>query len=152
MDLQRIDAVTRSPLQSLLAEGLDGTNTIRAFKMQNSFVARLGSALDENTGALLCWACAQRWMGIRLDCLAGVTAVAAAIVLATLKDELGITPGFAGMLMVWAFAQSISFMVSPPLSASLCFIYFWPHASDVQMLFFTVYDHEFHRRQVENQD
>jgi ABC-type multidrug transport system fused ATPase/permease subunit len=41
VDLQRIDAVSRSPLQSLLAEGLDGANTIRAFKMQSAFLLRL---------------------------------------------------------------------------------------------------------------
>ena len=50
-------------------------------------------------------------MGIRLDILAGVTSVGAAIVIATLRDELSIKPGFAGMLMIWAYSQSISFFL-----------------------------------------
>jgi ABC-type multidrug transport system fused ATPase/permease subunit len=49
-------------------------------------------------------------MGLRLDLLATVTAAGAAVVLATMRDALGITPGLAGVLMVWAMAQSITFM------------------------------------------
>ncbi len=32
------------------------------------------------------------------------------MLLATLRDALSISPGFAGMLMVWAFHQSVTFM------------------------------------------
>ena len=39
-------------------------------------------------------------MGLRLDMFAAITAVGAAVVLATMRDALGITPGLAGMLMV----------------------------------------------------
>ena len=58
----------------------------------------------------MCWTGAQRWMGLRLDLLAAIGAVGAALILATLRDELNITPGFAGVLMMWAIAQSITFM------------------------------------------
>ena len=61
VDLQRLDAVSRSPLQALLAEALDGAATVRAFGVAAPFVARLEAALDANTSALLCWTCAQRW-------------------------------------------------------------------------------------------
>lgn len=53
--------VSRSPLQSLLSEGLDGAATIRAFRQQPAFLERLRIALDANTAALLCWTAAQRW-------------------------------------------------------------------------------------------
>lgn len=33
-DLQRLDAVSRSPLQAMLSEGLDGASTIRVFQQE----------------------------------------------------------------------------------------------------------------------
>jgi ABC-type multidrug transport system fused ATPase/permease subunit len=52
VDLQRIDAVSRSPLQSLLAEGLDGANTIRAFKMQSTFLLRLRAVRSKASASI----------------------------------------------------------------------------------------------------
>ena len=37
-DLQRLDAVSRSPIQASLAEGLDGTATIRAYRRNDYFL------------------------------------------------------------------------------------------------------------------
>ena len=54
VDLQRLDAISRSPLQSLLVEGIEGSAVIRAFGMQHSFVLRLRNAIDHNSEALLC--------------------------------------------------------------------------------------------------
>jgi ABC-type bacteriocin/lantibiotic exporter with double-glycine peptidase domain len=62
VDLQRLDATTRSPLQSLLVEGLEGASTIKAYDVQPYFLQNLRSALDENTIALLCWTTAQRYV------------------------------------------------------------------------------------------
>jgi len=42
--------------------------------------------------------------------IAAITSTGAAVVLALLRDALGITPGLAGMMMVWALHMSITFM------------------------------------------
>ena len=110
VDLQRLDAISRSPLQSLLVEGIEGSAVIRAFGMQHSFVLRLRNAIDHNSEALLCWTAAQRWMGLRLDLYAALVAVGAAVIIATLRDPLGMSPSFAGMMMMWAFHQAITYM------------------------------------------
>ena len=36
-DLQRLDAVSRSPIQAALAEGLEGSTTIKAYRKNNFF-------------------------------------------------------------------------------------------------------------------
>ena len=110
VDLQRLDAVSRSPLQQLVDEAVTGSRTIRAFGRQAFFLQRLRGAIDRNTEALLCWTAAQRWIGIRMDFGAACIAVGAAVSLALFRDVIGITPGFAGMLMTWAFHQVITFM------------------------------------------
>ena len=40
VDLQRIDAVSRSPIQALVAEGLDGAATIRVFQQDHHFFSQ----------------------------------------------------------------------------------------------------------------
>jgi ABC-type multidrug transport system fused ATPase/permease subunit len=52
----------------------------------------------------------KRWLGLRLDLLAGVISVGASVVIASFRDELGLTPGLAGMMMVWSFNFSITIM------------------------------------------
>ena len=59
-DLQRLDAVSRSPLQAMVSEALDGSSTIRVFHQQDTFFARFHTAVDINSSALLNFVSAQR--------------------------------------------------------------------------------------------
>jgi ABC-type multidrug transport system fused ATPase/permease subunit len=59
-DLQRLDAVSRSPLQAMVSEALDGSSTIRVFNQQHTFFTRFHTAVDVNSSALLNFVSAQR--------------------------------------------------------------------------------------------
>ena len=61
-DLQRLDAVSRSPLQAMLSEAMDGSSTIRVFDQQHTFFTRFHEAVDVNSSALLNFVSAQRYV------------------------------------------------------------------------------------------
>ena len=52
-DLQRLDAVSRSPIQASLAEGLDGSTTIRAFRKNDYFLKIFQDQINENSSAMI---------------------------------------------------------------------------------------------------
>mmetsp|Transcript_21675 Transcript_21675/g.73435 ORF Transcript_21675/g.73435 Transcript_21675/m.73435 type:complete len:1108 (-) Transcript_21675:33-3356(-) len=110
VDLQRLDALSRSPLQHQAAEGIQAGQTLRAFGRSNVFAKRFDAAVDVNTEALLAWTAAQRWIGVRLDGCGLVVSTVAAVLVVTLRDEVGLTPAFAGLLMTWANNVTISLM------------------------------------------
>jgi ABC-type multidrug transport system fused ATPase/permease subunit len=60
-DLQRLDAVSRSPIQAMVSEALDGCSTIRVFDQQSTFISRFRAAVDVNSSALLNFVTAQRY-------------------------------------------------------------------------------------------
>ncbi|KAH8098412.1 ATPase [Aureococcus anophagefferens] len=106
VDLQRLDAVSRSPLQQLVsrARRRDDPRCRGA-----DFVDTFERAVDSNTEALLCWTAAQRWVGLRFDACAAVVAVAAGVLIC-FRHDVGLSPAFAGLLMSWSFHQAITFM------------------------------------------
>lgn len=65
-DLQRLDAVSRSPLQAMVSEALDGSSTIRVFNQQLTFFTRFHTAVDVNSSALLNFVSAQRYVFIKV--------------------------------------------------------------------------------------
>jgi ABC-type multidrug transport system fused ATPase/permease subunit len=64
-DLQRLDAVSRSPMQAMVSEALDGSSTIRVFNQQQTFFSRFHTAVDVNSSALLNFVTAQRYVFYR---------------------------------------------------------------------------------------
>jgi ABC-type multidrug transport system fused ATPase/permease subunit len=49
VDLQRLDALSRSPIQAMVTEVLDGSPTIRVFKREPIFVERFRVCVDRNS-------------------------------------------------------------------------------------------------------
>jgi len=60
-DLRRLDAISRSPLQAMLAEGLDGATIIRVFNRDINFRKSLN--LESTQTALQCLTLLQRSAG-----------------------------------------------------------------------------------------
>ena len=108
VDLQRLDALSRSPLQALVSEGVDVAATLRAFGVGRAFAERFERAVDANTNALLAWTAAQRWVSLRFDLCASMIAVAGGVA-ASYREEIGISPAMVGLLITWCFHQAISF-------------------------------------------
>jgi ATP-binding cassette subfamily C (CFTR/MRP) protein 4 len=73
--VKRLEAASRSPIFSLLAECTSGLPSVRAFNLGALALERFYAAADENGRAYWAWLATTRWLGVRLDslCLALLT-------------------------------------------------------------------------------
>lgn len=112
-DLQRIDALSRSPLQSMVSECLEGSTSIRLFNQQANFMNRFLAATDTNSSALLNFVSAQRWLGARMELLGSIVVLVTTVLVVSLNEDLGIDPGLVGLLILWAgnFTITLNFLV-----------------------------------------
>ncbi|KAL7549818.1 hypothetical protein ACHAWF_013061 [Thalassiosira exigua] len=113
-DLQRLDAVSRSPIQASLAEGLDGSFTIRAFHKNDHFAKTFRGYLNDNSSAMLNFVASRRWLAVRLETLGASVTLAAGLCLTLFNRHLGLSPGLSGLLLVWAnsFTVTLSFLIT----------------------------------------
>jgi len=98
-DLQRLDAVSRSPVQAMLSEALDGAAAIRVFSQMTNFTEKFFSVADENSSALLCFVSAQRWLAFRIELLGSIIVLVASLLIISMNNTLGIDAGLAGLLV-----------------------------------------------------
>ncbi|KAG7359453.1 multidrug transporter membrane ATP-binding component [Nitzschia inconspicua] len=112
-DLQRIDALSRSPLQSMVSECLEGSTSIRVFCQDKNFTHRFHGISDTNSSALLNFVSAQRWLGVRMEMLGSVIVLVSTVLLVCLNDTLNLEPGLAGLLIMWSsnFTVTLNFLV-----------------------------------------
>lgn len=112
-DLQRLDALSRSPIQAMLAEGLDGATTIHVFQQESDFLRKFHLALDKNSSAMLCFISAQRWLGVRIELLGSVIAFVSCLVVVIFNDVLSLEPGFVALLIIWStnYTVTLGFLV-----------------------------------------
>lgn len=112
-DLQRLDAVSRSPIQAMVTEGLDGTSTIRVFRKEESFLQKFQTIVDKNSSALLNFVSAQRWLGVRIELLGSLIVLVASVLVVCLNDVLLLEPGIVGLLIIWSsnFTITLGFLV-----------------------------------------
>ena len=112
-DLQRIDALTRSPIQAMLTEGTDGAATIRVFRQGANFRMRFESAADTNSAALLNFISAQRWLGVRIELLGSLVVLVSCTLVSSFNDVLKLQPGLIALLIMWSsnFTVTLAFFV-----------------------------------------
>jgi ABC-type multidrug transport system fused ATPase/permease subunit len=113
VDLQRLDAVCRSPVQAQLAEVLDGTSTIRAFGRGPYFSRLFQSSLDESSASMMNFLAAQTWLRVRVQIIGGTAVLFSVCFVVGLNDVLNISPGLAAMLIIWSsnFTICLGFMI-----------------------------------------
>ena len=99
-ELQRLDGATRSPIQSLFAECLDGAATIRAFGNSNLFGERQFAHIDLSNRAIWSFQSANRWLGVRTEFLGAICALAMGVTIWLTREDLD--GGYAGLALVWA--------------------------------------------------
>uniref|UniRef100_A0A6V2H2N6 ABC transporter domain-containing protein n=4 Tax=Ditylum brightwellii TaxID=49249 RepID=A0A6V2H2N6_9STRA len=107
-DLQRLDVVSRSPIQAMLAEGVDGATMIRVFCQEQHFIFKFQTALDKNTAAQLNFIAAQRWLGLRVQLLGVLIVFSTSLFVVLFNDYLKLDPGLIGLLILWAFYFTIT--------------------------------------------
>ena len=106
VEIQRLSAITRSPIQSMFQEALQGADSIRAFRVQSKYVDKNRRLVDDHSRAMVAMEVAFRWLSTRLEML-GVIVVAGASLLAYFFRAM-ISPGMAGLAIMWANTMSIS--------------------------------------------
>lgn len=66
-ELKRIEAVTRSPVYSLVGESLMGVTSIRAYSDASRFTSQLFNLIDDTNRPFFCLWLTNRWLSIRSD-------------------------------------------------------------------------------------
>ena len=112
-DLQRIDALSRSPLQSMVSECMEGSTSIRIFNQDQNFVNRFREVADTNSSALLNFVSAQRWLGVRMELLGSIVVLVSSVLVVCLNDVLKLEAGLVGLLILWSsnFTITLNFLV-----------------------------------------
>lgn len=112
-DLHRLDALSRSPLQAMLSEGIEGAATIRTFGKEDTFIRRFHGFVDNNTSAQMNFLSAQRWLGIRIELLGAFIVFVASIIVITFNGTLALEAGVVALLIRWSagLTVSLSFLV-----------------------------------------
>lgn len=86
IEMQRLDAVSRSPIYSHFSESLAGIDTIRAFQLADAFAATSDARVDANHRAYFTLRMANEWLSMRLDAI-GATIVFLTAVLAIVRRD-----------------------------------------------------------------
>ena len=112
-DLQRIDALSRSPMQSMISECLEGSTSIRVFNQDPNFVRRFEGIVDVNSSALLNYVSVQRWLSVRMEVLGSLVVMTTSVLVVCLNERLQTSAGLAGLLIVWSsnFTITLNFLV-----------------------------------------
>jgi ABC-type multidrug transport system fused ATPase/permease subunit len=108
-DLQRLEAVSRSPIFTQFSETLNGLSTIRAFGATQRFQAQSKELVTRNTRCLYNQDLANQWISLRLDCCSASIA-AITVLLPTLTIHLGnslsTSPAAFGLCITYALELS----------------------------------------------
>jgi ABC-type multidrug transport system fused ATPase/permease subunit len=107
-DLHRLDALSRSPLQAMLSEGIEGAATIRTFHKEDKFISRFHHFADKNTSAQMNFLSAQRWLGIRIELLGAAIVFIASILVISFNGALALNAGIVALLIRWSSGLTIS--------------------------------------------
>jgi len=111
-DLQRLDALSRSPLQSMVTEGMEGSATIRVFCQEKNFINKFRLHADENCSAVLNFMSAQRWLAIRMELLGSTVVLVSGVLVVCLNEVLRLDAGLIGILIIWSchFTITLNFV------------------------------------------
>eukprot|EP00850_Spirogloea_muscicola_P013866 SM000096S24895 [mRNA] locus=s96:433181:441538:+ [translate_table: standard] len=97
-ELKRLDGTTRSPIYAHFSQTLSGVASIRAYGVQDRFLALFVALIDANHRAYILFVHAGRWLGIRLDFCAAVCVTVTAVCVLLLRHSLA--AGLAGVVLV----------------------------------------------------
>ena len=109
-ELKRIDAISKSPVYSLIGETMNGLGTIRAYREQTRFLHLLDKHVDTNNRPCFSQLIAQRWLSLRLEVIGAILTFFVALLGIIAKDS--IAPG--------VFALSLTYALSTTSSLNWC--------------------------------
>ncbi|KAF9054322.1 metal resistance protein YCF1 [Panaeolus papilionaceus] len=112
-ELQRLGAVSRSPIVAWFSDSLAGLSTIRAFSMKNVFRRANARRIDQNQICALPGMWVNRWLAVRLE-FVGVFIITTVGLLAMFTlITTGIDAGLVGLVLSYALdtTSSLSWLV-----------------------------------------
>ncbi|ORX63493.1 hypothetical protein BCR32DRAFT_330852 [Anaeromyces robustus] len=87
-EIKRLEALARSPLFANFTETMQGLPTIRAYNEQERFIKENQNLIDGNNRPFFLQVIAQRWLGVRLECIGSFLVLFNGIAGLFLKDTL----------------------------------------------------------------
>uniref|UniRef100_A0ACB8FL16 Uncharacterized protein n=1 Tax=Sphaerodactylus townsendi TaxID=933632 RepID=A0ACB8FL16_9SAUR len=103
--LKRLEALSRSPVYSHLAETFQGSSSIRAYKDQQRFVSRNDFRVDENQRAAFPAVVADRWLATNMEFLGNGLVLFAALLAVISRPHL--SPGIVGFSVSCALQVTV---------------------------------------------
>lgn len=109
IELQRLEALTRSPIYSQLGETIHGVASIRAYEKQSDFISRVSEKIDVNTTQIFSLRYCSSFFGLVLDLGGGVLVMAVMLVIVLLRNyaEGSIDVGFAGIAVTYLAGMTL---------------------------------------------
>ena len=107
-ELQRLNAVSRSPIISWFSESLTGLSTIRAFNQQAIFTEINERRVDRNQMCYLPSTTVNRWLAVRLEFIgAAIIFISSTLAVAALVTS-GVDAGLVGLVISYALNATSS--------------------------------------------
>eukprot|EP01124_Arcella_intermedia_P001252 TRINITY_DN1068_c0_g1_i14.p1 TRINITY_DN1068_c0_g1~~TRINITY_DN1068_c0_g1_i14.p1 ORF type:complete len:423 (+),score=95.53 TRINITY_DN1068_c0_g1_i14:3177-4445(+) len=104
-ELQRLDAITKSPIYALFSETLNGLSTIRAYQKTNELSQETLQRITTNQRAYFYWLCNNRWLGIRIEFVGSCVVFFSALFSILQKDQL--SAGMAALSLTYALKLTV---------------------------------------------
>ena len=112
-ELQRLNAVSRSPIISWFSESLTGLSTIRAFNQQAIFTEINERRVDRNQMCYLPSTTVNRWLAVRLEFIgAAIIFISSTLAVAALVTS-GVDAGLVGLVISYALNATSSLVSTP---------------------------------------
>eukprot|EP00835_Amoeboradix_gromovi_P004157 NODE_308_length_11287_cov_0.209778.p1 type:complete len:1191 gc:universal NODE_308_length_11287_cov_0.209778:1986-5558(+) len=105
-ELKRIDAISKSPVYSLIGESMNGLSTIRAYREEERFMQLLDNHVDKNNRPAYSQLVAQRWLSLRLELIGAVLIFFAALFGIIGKDTIPV--GVIALSLTYALSTTSS--------------------------------------------
>ena len=110
-EIKRHESVLRSGVFARFSEAVSGTSSIRAYGLQDQFVAGLTREVDQMNSAYYLTFSNQRWLSVRLDSIGNLLVFTTGILVVT--SRFNVNPSIAGLVLsyILSIVQMIQFTV-----------------------------------------
>ena len=98
--LKRLNSISESPIFSLLTETINGINSIKAYKVESSFIKEIEDRIDENNKYLFALNYVKRWLCVYIEILANSISIFFIIFAFVGKENL--SPGLVGLTLTYS--------------------------------------------------
>jgi ABC-type multidrug transport system fused ATPase/permease subunit len=114
-ELQRLNAVSRSPIISWFSESLSGLSTIRAFNHQAIFTEINERRVDRNQMCYLPGTTVNRWLAVRLEFIGASIIFISSLLAVSALITTGVDAGLVGLVISYALSTTSSLVSMPAM-------------------------------------